>query len=280
MKAEKKYRGTIVPAITPLNEDMTLDTGAVEKLFALFRQHGVMPFILGTTGEAPSLPASVKQIYIRLAGRLKQPGELLYAGISGNCLSDSVDWAHRAFDEGVDVVVATLPSYYALSADQMKRYFEQLAEQVHGPLVIYNIPATTHQTIPLTVIDELSHHPNIVGTKDSERDEGRLRNSLELWAGREDFSHFLGWAAKSGFALLNGGDGLIPSTANFAPGVYSEMEKAAAAGDEEKVVQLQQHSDRLGDTYQSWRSLGESLAALKLIMQGEGLCQPYMMPPL
>jgi dihydrodipicolinate synthase/N-acetylneuraminate lyase len=280
MKAEKKYRGTIVPAITPLNADWTLDTGAVEKLFALFRQHRVMPFILGTTGEAPSLPAAVKQMYIRLAGRLKQPGELLYAGISGNCLSDSVEWAHRAFDEGVDVVVATLPSYYALSADQMKKYFEQLAGQVHGPLVIYNIPATTHQSIPLAVIDELSHHPDIVGTKDSERDEERLRASLGLWAGRSDFSHFLGWAARSGEALLNGGDGLVPSTANFAPAIYSEMEKAVLAGDKERVMWCQQESDRLGNVYQSGRSLGESLAALKLIMHKEGLCQPYMMPPL
>jgi hypothetical protein len=26
--------------------------------------------------------------------------------------------------------------------------------------------------------------------------------------------------------------------------------------------------------------MGETLAALKLLMQKEGLCQPYMMPPL
>src|ERR1700754_311570 len=270
---KKKYRGTIVPVITPLNADRTLDVTAVERLFLLFRENEVQPFILGTTGEAASLPASVKQEYMRVAGRLKQPGDLLYAGISSNCLQDSVEAERFAFDSGVDVVVATLPSYYALTEGQIAAYFEQLALQVKGPLIIYNIPATTHHSIPLSIIDKLSHHPNVVGTKDSERSEERLQNSLKLWSGRSDFSHFLGWAAKSGAALLAGGDGLVPSTANFAPAVYSDMEKAVERGDTEMVEQLQFLSDELGNTYQSGLTLGESLAALKLIMAREGLCQ-------
>ena len=280
MNKKKKYSGIVVPAITPLNADHTLDRSAVEILWTFFRQHQVMPFILGTTGEFPSLPMRVKQELIRLAGRLKQPGERLYTGISSNCLYDSIELARLAFDEGTDVVVSNLPSYYPLSESQMKKYFEQLAEKVPGPLMIYNIPSTTHLSIPLPVIDELSHHPDIVGIKDSERNEERLRASLQMWSGREDFSHFLGWAAKSGEALLNGGDGLVPSTANLAPGLFHDMEVAAQKGDKEKVAQLQRLSDQLGDSYQSGHMLGESLAALKLLMQKEGLCQPYMMPPL
>jgi 4-hydroxy-tetrahydrodipicolinate synthase len=132
----------------------------------------------------------------------------------------------------------------------------------------------------LSIIDTLSHHPNVVGTKDSERSEERLLASLKLWSGRSDFSHFLGWAAKSGAALFGGGDGLVPSTANFAPAVYSDMERAVERGDTEMAGQLQFLSDELGNSYQSGRTLGESLAALKLIMEKEGLCQPYMMPPL
>jgi len=272
----KKYHGIVVPAITPLNTDRTLDQGAVEKLLPLFPH----PFILGTTGEAPSLPRSVKEQYIRLAGRGKTPGQQLYVGISSNCLPDSVEQATLAFAEGADVVVATLPSYYQLSETQMRTWFQQLADEIDGPLMIYNIPATTHHSIPLALIEELSHHPNIVGTKDSERDEQRLKESLQRWAGRKDFSYLLGWAAKSGEALLNGGDGLVPSTANFAPGLYTDLAAAAAQGDKEKVAHLQEMSDCLGNSYQSGRSLGESLAMLKLIMHNHGLCQPHMMPPL
>lgn len=280
MSIKKKYQGIVIPVVTPLTAEHALDEEAVEKMLTHFRRHEVSPFILGTTGEAPSLPLSVKHNYIRLAARLKKTGDVLYAGISSNCLEESVEMGKFCFGEGVDVAVATLPSYYALTEDQMKRYFEQLVEGIRGPLIIYNIPATTHLSIPLTIIDELSHHPDIVGTKDSERSEERLKASLHLWAQRDDFSYFLGWAAKSAEALLNGGDGLVPSTGNFNPGIYREMYAAVQNGQKERALELQELSDQLGNSYQSGRSLGESLAALKLIMQKQGFCQPYMMPPL
>jgi len=280
MLTKKKYHGVVIPAVTPLTETHTLDRQAVEKLWAYFHAHGAMPFILGTTGEAASLPATVKNDYIQLAATLKKAGDTLYAGISSNALQESVEMAKRCFGEGVDVVVATLPTYYALTEDQMKVYFEQLADAIPGPLIIYNIPTTTHMSVPLPLIDELSRHPNIVGIKDSERSDERLNTSLELWAGREDFSHFLGWSFRSARSLLNGGDGLVPSTGNFSAGLYHDLQKAALEGKKEEALQLQEISDLLGNLYQSGRLLNESLAALKTIMKEKGLCETYMMPPL
>ncbi|MBD0288261.1 MAG: dihydrodipicolinate synthase family protein, partial [Flavisolibacter sp.] len=264
----------------PLTGNYQLDREAVEKMFSYFHEHQVMPFILGTTGEAPSLPLALKQEYIQLAGKLKRKGDLLYAGISSNCLGESLALADYCLDAGVDVLVATLPTYYMLTEREMYHYFEQLAESVRGLLVIYNIPATTHMSIPLHVVDDLSHHENIVGVKDSERNEERLSKALQLWSERTDFSHFLGWAAQSAEALLKGCDGLIPSTGNFYPGLYRELYEAAKKGNREKALEWQQLSDELGDLYQKGRTLGESLWALKVLMQEAGLCQPYVMPPL
>ncbi|WP_207492349.1 dihydrodipicolinate synthase family protein [Aridibaculum aurantiacum] len=280
MKLNKKYSGVIVPTVTPLTADHTLDHQAVEKMFENFSANRVMPFIIGTTGESASLTVELKQDFIKQAARLKKADTVLYAGIASNVFEESVQLAKFAFDNGVDVVAANLPSYYALSNDQIKMYFEQLANAVPGPLIIYNIPATTHMSIPLELIDELSYHPNIVGTKDSERSEERLQQSLALWAGREDFCHFLGWAAKSADALIGGSDGLIPSTGNLHPGIYNEMVQAVAAGDHAKAYEMQRLSDVLGDLYQKGRTLGQSLWALKVLMREAGLCQPNVMPPL
>jgi dihydrodipicolinate synthase/N-acetylneuraminate lyase len=276
----KRQKQIIVPAVTPLTQEFTLDHTAVERMFSNFSSCNMMPFILGTTGEAASLPVEVKQDYIDLAVKLKGKESTLYAGIASNCLEESLRLARYAFDKGVDVVAAHLPSYYTLSRDLMLRYFEQLASALPGPLIIYNIPATTHMSIPLEVIDTLSMHPNIIGTKDSERSEERLQQSLALWKDREDFSHYLGWAAKSADALLNGSTGLIPSTGNLYPSIYSKMLQATEEGDTSRVYALQQQSDAWGDAYQKGRLLGESLWALKVLMRQEGLCQEHMMPPL
>lgn len=280
MKQVKKYTGVIVPAITPLDKNYHIDEAAVARLFSLFYDYGIAPFILGTTGEAASLSIAVKQQYILAAQKHKQPGTYLYAGISSNVLEESVELARFAANHAVDVVVATLPSYYALTNRQMINYFLSLANSISLPLFIYNIPATTHMSIPLEVIDELSYHTNIVGIKDSERSDERLMASLELWKNRIDFHYILGWAAKSGDALLNGADGLVPSTGNLYPQVYSDMMAAYLQGDKEKIYAAQKLSDEYGALYQANRTLGESLYALKQMMKEQGICEDYMMPPL
>jgi dihydrodipicolinate synthase/N-acetylneuraminate lyase len=280
MAKNKKYQGIIVPAITPLTTALNLDEKSAAKIFESFYKYKISPFILGTTGESASLPEKIKRHYIIVAAKNKQKDCRLYAGISSNVVTESIELAKFCADNSVDAVAATLPSYYALNESQMKKYFEQLADSIPLPLVIYNIPATTHMSIPLPVIDELSHHPNIVATKDSERNDERLSRSLALWKNREDFSHFLGWAAKSAEALIGGSDGLIPSTGNLCPDIYAAMVNAANVGDETKVYELQEQSDRYGDLYQAGRTLGESLWALKVLMKEKGLCEAIVMPPL
>jgi 4-hydroxy-tetrahydrodipicolinate synthase len=280
MKEPKKYSGIVVPAVTPLTDSFQLDEEAVANLFKHFYDHQLSPFILGTTGEAASLPPSVKKHYIRAAQECKRPGSLLYSGISSNAFQESVELAKYCADHEVDVVVATLPSYYMLTELQMRKHFESLAEAVPLPLVIYNIPATIHMSIPLSVIDELSHHPNIIGTKDSERNEERLKHSLDLWKNRKDFSHFLGWAAKSAEALQGGCDGLVPSTGNLTPEIYEVMFESVQEGDQTTAAAMQHLSDVFSNLYQTGRTLGESLAALKLLMKEKELCREFMMPPL
>jgi len=280
MKKNEKYYGVIIPAVTPLTADHKLDKPAVKKVFDSFYKYNISPFILGTTGESASLPADLKAEYIKEAGRNKKPGTVLYAGISSNVLSESIEFAKLSADNGVDAVAATLPYYFSLTESQMKKHFEYLAENSPLPLIIYNIPVTIHMSIPLSIIDELSHHPNVIATKDSERNEERLKQSLELWKERDDFGHFLGWSAKSVEALINGSDGLIPSTGNIIPEIYSEMLEAVGSGDHQKAYEMQKLSDMYGSIYQSGRTLGESLWALKLLMKEKSLCEAIVMPPL
>ncbi|MGX7688788.1 dihydrodipicolinate synthase family protein [Flectobacillus roseus] len=280
MSIQKKYSGIVVPAVTPLTESFQLDHGAVESMFDNFYRNHVLPFILGTTGESASLPFELKADYVRQAGKNKQKGTILYAGIASNCLEESIELTKISEQAGVDVVAATLPSYYALTESQMKRYFEQLADAIPLPLIIYNIPATTHSSVPLQIIDDLSYHSNIIGLKDSERNVERLHESLHLWKDRPDFSHFMGWAAKSAEAMLLGSDGIIPSTGNFIPSIYHEMQEAVLQNDTNKALRMQELSDLYGSLYQKGRTLGESLWALKALMSTHQLCQPIVMPPL
>jgi len=280
MKKNKKYSGIIIPAVTPLTTSLELDIAGVGKLMQHFADAGVHPFIAGTTGEATSLSSSLRKKYAETAGQLKTPGTQLYVGISSLIFQEAVDLANHAFDHGADVAVATLPSYYALTESEMLHYFERLADAARGSLMIYNIPATTHMSIPLELIEKLSHHEKIVGIKDSERSDERLQESLQRWSARDDFSHLLGWAARSVVALKQGGDGLVPSTGNLHPALYAQLVKAVEENRDADAEFWQKGSDELGNLYQAGRTLEQSLGALKLLLEVEHICGATVMPPL
>lgn len=280
MANAKKYHGVVVPMVTPFTEDGGIDISAAMKVTEYLVENQTSPFVLGTTGEASSIPNSERAGFVEAIVKQTSGRTLTYAGIASNCINETIEAAKKYFDAGIDAVVAHLPSYYPLTADHMMKYYETLAESVPGPLMIYNITITTHMSIPIEVIEKLSHHPNIVGTKDSEKNVERLEKILEITKDREDFVHLTGSAALSAQAMLKGSDGIVPSTANFIPKMFYELYEAGVKGDADTANRLQAETDEIAKIYQGGRILSQSLAALKVIMSEFGLCGENVLPPL
>lgn len=276
----KKYHGVVVPMVTPVKENGTLDTQAVERIITFFAQAGVSPLLMGTTGEGNSVSQKDGQLFVETAVKAAQGRITIYAGLTGNCFAEQLAQAEAYTHAGADVIVATLPTYYALTEEQMENYYRTLASSIKGPLMLYNILATTHMSIPVEVIRRLADHPNIVGLKDSERDLERMAQCIEIAKGREDFCYFCGWAAQSAHSLELGGDGIVPSTGNFVPEMFQQLYEAAVKGDMATANRLQDETNEIAKIYQKDRTLGQSLTALKVMMQTKGLCEPWMLMPL
>lgn len=275
-----KYNGVVVPMVTPVTKGGLLDKSAVERIMKSFVNAGVCPLLMGTTGEGNSVSTIMGQEFIECAVRAAEGKITIYAGLTGNCFIEQLRQAGYYSASGADVIVATLPSYYALTPDQMYNYYSRLADSIKGPLMLYNIAATTHMSIPVDVVERLSHHPNIVGLKDSERDMERMEQCINIANGRSDFAYFCGWAAQSARSLELGGNGIVPSTGNFVPGMFRQLFDAAIAGDMETAYRLQDETNEIAKLYQAGRTLGQSLTALKAMMSTRGLCTPDMLMPL
>jgi dihydrodipicolinate synthase/N-acetylneuraminate lyase len=282
MESEKRgrYGGVIVPMVSPLTNVGDADEAGVSRLIEHFVAHKVKPFVLGTTGEAPSLSVKVRHDLVKYAADCLKNRTVLFAGISNTCLRDSLADAESFAKSGAHVLVATPPAYYPLSEMALQSYFENLAEALPLPLVLYNMPATTHISIPLAIVERLSQHPNIVGLKDSERDEERIRKASKIWRDRSDFVFLTGWAASSVWALEDGAAGIVPSTGNLVPGWYHELLEAASGNDFERARELQTQTDALSLLYQKNRNLSESLVALKVLLHIKGLCGAEVSAPL
>ena len=277
--SNKQYAGVVVPMVTPVR-DGAVDTEAVQTIIRSFVEAGVDALVLGTTGEG-NLVSQGETILLTDAAVEAAEGKIrIYAGVTGLCLKEQISQIEGFHRAGADVVVAILPSYYALTEEQMVAYYTALADASPLPVMLYNILATTHLSIPVEAVRKLSMHPNIVGLKDSERDLERMQACIEIARGREDFSYFCGWAAQSAHSLELGADGIVPSTGNFVPKHFQALYEAAVEGDMEEANRLQAVTDDMAKVYQQGRPLGQQLAALKGIMEQLELCGREMLPPL
>ena len=278
-----KFRGVVVPMVTPVTQDGQLDTEAVKRIINYFADNKVSPLLMGTTGEGNSVSQADGQLFVEtvVKANTHHPSPItIYAGLAGSGFSEQVRQAEIYTALGADVIVATLPTYYALTPEQMYEYYQTLADCITGPLMLYNILATTHMSIPIDVIRRLADHPNIVGLKDSERDLDRMAQCIEIAQGRDDFAYFCGWAAQSAHSLELGGNGIVPSTGNYVPDMFQQLFDAAVAGDMATANRLQDETNEIAKIYQKDRTLGQSLTVLKVMMQTKGLCEPWMLMPL
>ena len=275
-----KYRGVVVPMVTPVTQEGQLDVEAVKRIINFFAENQVSPLLMGTTGEGNSVSQSDGLLFVETAAKAAAGRITIYAGLTGNCFAEQLTQAEAYTKAGADVIVATLPTYYALTPEQMENYYRTLADRITGPLMLYNILATTHMSIPVDVIRRLADHPNIVGLKDSERDLDRMAACIEIAKSHDDFAYFCGWAAQSAHSLELGGNGIVPSTGNYVPDMFCQLFDAAVSGDMETANRLQEETNEIAKIYQKDRTLGQSLAALKVMMQTKDLCDPWMLMPL
>lgn len=275
----KTHHGVVIPAVTPFTEKRTIDYSAADRIMDFFIKSETFPFILGTTGESSSIMPDLKLDFVKMVTKSVNGRKTLYAGISDNCLENSILTAKKFFDLGVEVFVAHPPYYYPLTEEHLQRYFEMLADKIPAPLILYNIPATTHISLSVKLIKTLSQHPNIMGLKDSERSLERMKLLSQTFCENQDFCLMSGWTVQSHFALSVGFDGIVPSTANIVPSLFQRLYLAAQTG-KDNAQTIQNIINPIADIHQKNKILSEVIPALKVMMNEKGLCSCEVMPPL
>lgn len=273
----KKHYGVVVPMITPLTPSFDLDEESLEKLVEHVisgEVNGV--FVLGTTGEASSLPENVRFRLVERTVDLVGGRAAVYAGIADDCLANAVGSATHYINSGVKSIVVRLPSYYPLSDSEQLDFLSVFIQEVAGEILIYNIPSLTKMAISIDTMECLSCHPRVVGIKDSTFDAGYLFNMIDRLGGRQDLSVFTGPAAMSVQMLEHGADGIIPALSNLMPSLCVDLYKAVKSADTDRAKELQQRLNLAGTICKGYA--GPS--ALKCAMSVLGICGPTVMTPL
>jgi len=281
MNQSTKLGGVVVPLVTPATAGGELDFPALDRLVESQIAAGVQGLlILGTTGEGPCVPRALRRPLIERAVTLARKRIRIYANVAENSLADAGASMDDYFQAGADAVAVLAPFYYPAQPGELSAWFGALLDAAGGPVVIYNIPSTTHVSIPLDVIGALVDHPRLVALKDSENDPKRHEELLKHFGGRSDFSIFIGVGTLMASGLKSGADGIVPSVGNLIPKECQQQVEAARRQDWAAVDALAARQAEVAALYQQGRTLAQSLAALKGLLHHRGLCFPHVFPPL
>jgi dihydrodipicolinate synthase/N-acetylneuraminate lyase len=277
---QHKFSGVVIPMITPFNNDNNIDCESLNKMLEFYLASQCIPFILGTTGEAVSMSRGSKHKLLIESVKIVHRRAPVFAGISDTCLDNVLELAYVCKNEGVDAVVAHLPAYYPITEQEVLDYFQNLADACPLPLIVYNIPATTKISIPVSVVEKLSLHPNIIGLKDSERSLERMALLSEKFTQRPDFLLYSGWTTQSLHALNIGFNGIVPSTGNIIPHMFNDLIQSVKNNNKELAIEIQEKINPIAEYHQKDKVLSEVISLLKVMMNKKHLCDLNVLPPL
>lgn len=277
----RPLRGIIPPMVTPLRDRDRLDLEGLERLIEHILGGGVHGlFILGTTGEAPSLSHRlrcevIERTCARVAGRVP-----VLVGITDTSFVESVQLAEHAAEAGAAAVVLAPPYYFPAGQPELQEYIEQMAAEVPLPLFLYNMPSHTKLSLEVETVARALELPRVVGLKDSSGTMVYFHKVQQLAARRPDFTLLMGPEELLGEAVLLGAHGGICGGANLAPRLYVDLYDAAVRGNLDQVRTLHAQVMRLSMSLYTVGSYGSAyLKGLKCALACVGLCDDFMAEP-
>ena len=268
--------------ITPLSDRDELDVAGLEKLIEHILAGGVNGlFILGTTGEGPSLSYRLRRELIeRVCKQVKHRVPVL-VGITDTSFVESVNIARASAEFGADAVVLAPPYYLPEAQPELQEYLDHLVPELSLPLYIYNMPALTKVHIELDTVRRAIDNPRIIGLKDSSGDLNYFKGAADLIKQhRPDWPLLCGPEEKLLATLQLGGNGGVSGGANLFPKLYVKVVEAYRAGNLARAEELQKQIQRVSDSfYRIGKYSSSIIKGIKCVANTMGICNDFMAEP-
>jgi 4-hydroxy-tetrahydrodipicolinate synthase len=223
-------KGSLVAIVSPMRDDGALDFDAYRQLIEWHIAEGTNGIVaVGTTGESPTVDHEEHGALIKAAVETARGRVPVIAGTGGNSTREAVELTQHARAVGADATLQVVPYYNKPTQEGLYRHFRTVAETCGLPVILYNVPGRTVADLANDTVLRLAQVPGIIGLKDATGDMARAADLLRrapagfaVYSGNDDSALSL---------MLLGGHGVISVVANVAPRLFSQMCRAALAGD-------------------------------------------------
>ena len=269
--------GIYAPTMTffdPETEDLDIPT--IKKHAERLVRDGLVGLVtMGSNGEAIHCTREEKLAVTQAtrealdaAGFTETP---IIIGATEGSVRGTIELCKLAESAGADYALLLPPSYFRFLMDEqaITDYFIAVADESPLPLILYNYPgAVAGIDMDSDLLIKLAAHPNIVGTKFTCGNTGKLTRVALATDAKTPWSEGSGYMAFGGMCdftvqtLASGGSGIIAGGANVMPKVCVRVWNLYAEGKKEEAVALQRTLSR-GD----WVLTKAAIAGTKQAIQ-------------
>ncbi|MGE4482646.1 4-hydroxy-tetrahydrodipicolinate synthase [Acidocella sp.] len=240
------FHGSFTALVTPMHEDGRIDDEAYIRFIdwqIAEGTNGIVP--VGTTGESPTLSHDEHKQVVELAVKTAKGRIPVMAGAGSNSTAEAIGLARHAERAGADAVLVVTPYYNKPTQEGLYRHFKAIAESMSLPVFIYNIPGRSVIDMSVETMTRLAQIKNIIGVKDATANLTRPLHTRRACG--EGFIQMSGEDHTALAYLASGGHGCISVTANVAPRLCADMQKAWAKGELKSAMDIQQRLVPLHD---------------------------------
>ena len=226
----KALHGTGVALVTPFNTDGSVDYEGLSQLVEHVIKGGLdYLVVLGTTAETATLSIEEQKSVLNHVKQINDSRKPIVIGIGGNSTAAIIE-AYQDFNlDGVAAVLTASPYYNKPTQEGIYQHYKAIAEATEMPILLYNVPGRTASNMTAETTIRLAHDfKNIVGIKEA---SGNMEQVMQIIKDKPtDFFVTSGDDALALPITLLGGVGVISVVANAYPALFSEMIRAAKAG--------------------------------------------------
>lgn len=233
------FTGSCVALVTPFTDNgvhFGVDFKKLEELIEWHIKEGTDAILIcGTTGEASTMPDEEHKEVIRFAIEKINKRVHVMAGAGSNDTRHAIELSQFCEKAGADSILTVTPYYNKTTQEGIYQHFKMIAQSIHIPVVLYNVPSRTNLNIAPSTLKRLSEIENIVALK-----ECNLLQASEVFHLCGDNLHLYSGEDGNVVPLLSlGGKGVISVMANIIPKDMHNMVKSFFEGDLEGSRALQ-----------------------------------------
>ncbi|RDL32076.1 Uncharacterized protein BP5553_09478 [Venustampulla echinocandica] len=246
--------GIYAPTMTffdPTTEELDIPT--IKRHAIRLAEAGLVGLVtMGSNGEAVHCSVAEKVAVTKAtrealdsAGFDQVP---IVVGATEGSVRGTISLIKESEKAGGEYVLLLPPSYFRglMDEEAVYNYFIEVASESPLPIILYNYPgAVAGIDMDSDLIIKLSKHPNIIGTKFTCGNTGKLTRVALATDAKTPSSEGSGYMAFGGMCdftaqtLVSGGSGIIAGGANVMPKVCVRVWDLYSQGKKEEAFELQ-----------------------------------------